>query len=572
MTTIDGHSLVAHALKSLGVTHVYCLAGTPIRETFARCAELDLRPIGVRHQQAGVLMALAQNYLAGRLTAVTLLSAGPAITNAATGILVARDNCWPLVVLGGRRPLSMRGMGSFQALDGASLFQSITKWSAVVEDTSEIPRFLEKAFQIAISGRPGPVYLDLPEDVLTGSGVLCRVSPICSSAPVADDAMIARAAELLLRAERPAMIIGKGVRWSEPYAELRALADEFAIPFITSPMGRGFLPDDHALCFNDARGSLQRHADVILLLGARLDWTFRFGSEFARAAKVIQIDIEPTEISVNRTAEVGLAGDIKAVLQGILNPLREKRSAVRLEASRMWHEQLSAHRTAFRQRVRTLLNNDALPMSPYRMLKEIREFLPRDAITILDGNVCMAAAQQVLPSFLPASRFTAGNNGCMGVGIPFGIGAKLCHPERLVVVICGDTAVAFNIMEMETAARHRIPIIVVVANNQGNTGALVEKAHFGDRDERITMYQQDSRYDTIAGAFGAHAEHVERPEDLRAALERAAASGLPACINVTVDPHAVYPTDFHAASDVMDDRPRDFRETWTANPSSPVET
>jgi len=154
LTRTVGHTLVALSLKSLGVTHVYCVAGTPIRETFAQCAEFGIRPIGVRNQQAGVLMAIAQNYVIGRVAAVALFSAGPAITNATTGILVAKDNCWPLVVLGGRRPLSMGGMGSFQELDAVSIFHSITKWSAVVEKTSQIQDHIQEAFRIAMSGRP----------------------------------------------------------------------------------------------------------------------------------------------------------------------------------------------------------------------------------------------------------------------------------------------------------------------------------------------------------------------------------------------------------------------------------
>ncbi|MEO6162894.1 MAG: thiamine pyrophosphate-binding protein [Candidatus Binatia bacterium] len=324
----DGHSLVAQSLKRLGVTHVYCIAGTPIRETFAKCAALGIRPIGVRHQQSAVLMALAQNYVTGGLPAVALFSAGPAITNAATGILVAKDNCWPLVVLGGRRPLDMRGMGSFQELDAAAMFQSITKWSAVVENTSEIPRYLAQAFQIAGSGRPGPVYLDLPEDVLTATAQATAMPPFAPvEAPRFDDEAILRAADLLLGAARPAIIVGKGVRWSEPFAELRRLVDEFGIPFITSPMGRGFLPDDHPLCANHADGTLQRRADVILLLGARLDWTFRFGRQIARNAKLIQIDIHEPEIGINRPAAVGIVGDVKLVLQKILDCMTRKVSA-----------------------------------------------------------------------------------------------------------------------------------------------------------------------------------------------------------------------------------------------------
>src|SRR3990167_5557609 len=164
----DGHTLVARALKRLGVTHVYCVSGSPIRETFSICAKIGIRAIGVRHQQAGVMMATAQNYVTGRLTAISILSAGPAVTNAVTSVLVAKDNCWPVVVLGGRRPLSMQGMGSFQELDAVPIFQPITKWSAVVESTSKIPEYLDRAFKTAVSGRPGPVYLDLPEDVLNG--------------------------------------------------------------------------------------------------------------------------------------------------------------------------------------------------------------------------------------------------------------------------------------------------------------------------------------------------------------------------------------------------------------------
>jgi thiamine pyrophosphate-dependent acetolactate synthase large subunit-like protein len=151
----DGHTVVAQTLRRLGITHVYCVSGTPIRETFAKCAELGIRPIGVRHQQAGVMMAIAQNYITGRLTAISMVSAGPAVTNAATSILVARDNCWPVIVLGGRRPLSMRGMGSFQELDSIPIYESITKWSALVESTSDLPAYLDRAFRIAVSGRPG---------------------------------------------------------------------------------------------------------------------------------------------------------------------------------------------------------------------------------------------------------------------------------------------------------------------------------------------------------------------------------------------------------------------------------
>ena len=543
-TKIDGHALVAKTLKALGVTHVYSVPGMPIRETVSNCAELGLRPIGVRHQQAGALMAIAQNYVAGRVTSAVILSAGPAITNAATAILVAKDNCWPLIVIGGRRPLDMRGMGSFQELDAATLSQSITKWSALVERTSQIPEYLEKAFQIACGGRPGPVFLDLPEDVLTATTTDPDFSPaLAPPAPPADAQAISRAARLLCQAKRPALIVGKGVRWSEPYTELRRLVDEWGVPFMTSPMGRGYLPDDHPLCCNAARRLLQSAADVVLVIGARLDWTFRFGSELARDAKIIQIDVDESAIGLNRAAAVGIVGDAREALAAILAQLEALPRPSPAAERTAWHAALGAEREAQQKKTDGLMNSDSVPMSPYRMLRELRDFQPRDSITILDGSVFMAAGQQVLPSYLPASRFTAGHNGCLGVGIPFAIGAKLARPNRLAMAICGDTAFALSAMDMETAVRLRIPIIIVVVNNEGNTGALVDRNFFPKHTERVTRFEPDMRFENIMRSFGGYGDFVERPEQLRFALERAVASGVASCINVRVDPNAPYPRD-----------------------------
>lgn len=544
LTKADGHTLVARSLKSLSVTHIYCIAGTPIRETFSKCAEVGIRPIGVRHQQAGALMAIAQNYVSGRIAAVALCSAGPAITNTATSLLVAKDNCWPIVVLGGRRPLKMRGMGSFQELDAVPIFKSITKWSAVVENTREIPHYLNQAFQIAMSGRPGPVFLDLPEDVLTATVQAPEMPPLApGGATRIDDEAILRAADLLIGAARPAIIVGKGVRWSEPYAELQRLVDEFGIPFVTSPMGRGYLPDDHALCANGANGKLQRTADVVLLLAARLDWTFRFGAELARDAKLIQVDIHEAEIGVNRSPTVGIHGDVKSVLQSLLVQMKLKLEAAPRPSLEPWYAALALERANRERKLDIQMNSAALPMSPQRMFKEIQAFLPRDAICILDGNISMAAGQQVISSYLPVSRLTAGSNGCMGVGVPFAFGAKIAQPDRMVIAICGDMGFALSAMDMETAVRHRIPFVVVVANNDGGTGALTQQTLFPASEDRVTMFQPDIHYERIMQAFGGYGEYVDRPEDLKPALARAVASGKVACINVKVDPFAPYPRD-----------------------------
>jgi len=541
----DGHTLIAQTLKRLGITNVYGMSGTPIDETLAACAENDIRPIGVRHQQAGVMMALAQNYVTGRLAAISIVSAGPAVTNAVTGVLIAKDNCWPLIVIGGRRSLNMQGMGSFQDLDAVPIYQSITKWTATVRTVESIPELLVRAYEIATSGRPGPVYLDIPEDVLVAKISIEKNLTTFSSTqtpPSADSASIAQVVDILLKAKRPALIIGKGARWSAPFNELREFVENFNIPFITSPMGKGYLPDGHPLCFNDASSLLQSNADVVLLLGVRLDWTFRFGAELSSDVKLIHVDIHADEIGRNVKPAIGIVGDIKQVLQEILMQLNNIQERENNDAVKSWNKQLENARKDRKHKLELQTRNDAIPMSPQRMIKEIRDSIPQDAIIVLDGNVIMAAAQQILPSYFPVSLLTAGSNGCIGAGIPFGIGAKLGNPECPVFVICGDTGIGFSAMEMETAIRHRIPITVIIANNDGNMGGLKQKAYYPkDYPERVTMYQPGIHYERIMEIFGGHAEYVEHPKDLKPALERSMASGIAACINVKVDPYAAYP-------------------------------
>jgi 2-hydroxyacyl-CoA lyase 1 len=279
-------------------------------------------------------------------------------------------------------------------------------------------------------------------------------------------------------------------------------------------------------------------------VGARLDWTFRFGSQLSPGVKLIQTDIHEPEIGANVAPTVGLLGNACHVLQKLLTQLATKQhTPLRKETLDSWHDTLDEKRQEWLSALDVQMNTDTLPMSPQRMMKEIRDFLPRDAICVLDGNVSMAVAQQVLPSHVPASRFTAGSNGCLGVGIPFGIGAKLSHPDRMVVVVCGDTAFGFNAMEMETAVRSRVPILVIVANNEGSTGALTQKSLFPLGYERVTMFQPGIQYEQIMRAFGGYAERVERPQQIAPALKRAAASGMAACINIRVDPYVPYPSN-----------------------------
>ncbi len=540
--TVSGHELIALSLKKLGVTHVYCVTGIPINGTLAACSKTGIRIIGVRHQQAAVMMALAQNYGAGRMIAVAIFSPGPSITNAITGILIAKDNCWPILVIGGATPSSMKGMGCFQEFNAVPVMQPITKWSALISHAENIPEAIEKAFKISTCGRYGPVYLEIPVDVLTAKGLRSSLDSLSFSKEVAPSVnldSIQIVGEILLSAKRPLIIIGKSIRWFNAREEIRLLIEQYKIPFITSPMGQGYLPDDHLYCFNTDRSYIQQCADVVIIAGARLNWTFRYGSELNSQVKIIQFDADEKELGRNISPLIAVSGNIKHILKELLIQMNQIENQYSREASMdSWLASLAIRRAKKLAKFQQENIETSIPMSPSTLMKELRDFLPKDTIYILDGNVCMAAAQKLIPSYFPASRLTAGTNGCMGGGVPFGIGAKLSQPNRLTVVISGDFAFGLNGMEMETAVRYNVPVIVIVANNSGATGALTQNAYFPKGHEPVSVYNQDIRYEHMVKAFGGHGEYVRDPMELIPALKRSIASGKASLINVIVDPDA----------------------------------
>jgi len=542
---VDGYQLVAHALLNNGVTHIYAISGVPVQELLVAAIKAGIRVVGTRHQQAAVMMAIAHNYVAGRINAVTIVSAGPAATNVATGLLVARDNAWPVIVLGGRRQGVSGWQDGFQELDAAQLYQSITKWTLCVGKVGDIPRAINQAFEVATSGRPGPVYLDVTEDVLRTQCTRGPVGPPGTSTAEVDinQDEIEQAAELLRNARQPAFILGKGTRWSLVPEDLAGVVEQHQVAFISSPMGRGILPDEHPLCFNQAKRQLQATADVVLVLGARLNWTFRFGSQINPRAKVIQVDIDPEEARKSGKICLGIVADAGAFVASLRAALGNAPRNELLAARALWHISLATDRERQRAIVEERCRSDRFPMSAYRLMKELKASLPADAILVADGNISMMAAQHVIPTRTPFSRFTAGTNGCMGVGVPFGIGAKLADPSRPIVVISGDMAFGISAMELETAVRCEAPVIVVVVNNQGLSGGHKQPELYPEGCECIAMFQPGIRYEKIADAFGAHGEYVDHPEQIRPAIARALKSERPTCINVKVDPCEEFMSD-----------------------------
>ena len=478
MAQIEGSALVTKSIANEGITTLFGLAGGPIVEVMGYGPGFGVRPIGVRHEQAATFAATAYGYVRNEV-GVAVLAAGPGVTNGVTGAHVAFDNCMPLLIIGGSGPQHGRYSGTFQETDNVPMFRSITKMAVQVDSAARIPEYMSMAFRKAKTGRPGPVYLDLPSDVLQEmvdeDSVNWPTGYYAGSPPQGNPDEIAKAAELLLNAERPAMIVGKGVRWSEPVQQLTELVDSLGMPFLPSPMGRGFIPDDHPMNFNAARSTLMQGADVVLVVGARLNWMFDFGRRFAPDAKIIHIDIEPEEIGLNRAVDVGIIGDAGQALSQILGELEGRTGGVRDRAEEgPWLTELREKASSNAEAIQPFLEADITPIRTYRLLNEVRDVFPRDTIYSVDGQITLATGRQVLPSNTPASRLNSGTNGCMGVGVPFAIGAKLARPDAPVVSVNGDCAFGFNSMEMETAVRHNLPIVFIVNNNSGIVGGNLE--------------------------------------------------------------------------------------------------
>ena len=537
-----GHEIVALALKHLGITHVYGIPGQPLYETFGAIARSGIRVIGTRHQQAAALMAVAHNYFSGSQRAALITSAGAPATNALTGVLVASDNCWPLLMIGGSAPRNMADKGYFMALDGPSIFRPVTKMVSTARTPEDIPKLLFRAYSVAQEGRPGPVYVDLPEDVVGGTLQRPPFPDKSTHMPLLPSAGEAgKALELLRQARRPLAILGKGLRWNASLESLKDLIEGGQVPFITSPIGRGVLPDAHPLCMNKISWRALSQADLILVLGARLDWTFRYGTSIRTDAVLIHVDIEPGELGRNREAQLAVNADLGAFI-GELSALFDLNAKNAHLKSRddQWLSALILERGVEERALAQQTSTDAVPISPYRLAQEIQGFLPPDALLVLDGNSTMKICEKVISAQHPHSRLTAGSNGCMGVGIPYAIAAKLSCPDRPVVTVCGDFAFGINAMEMESAVRYGVPILVVIANNDGNLGELRQRMHFpADHPDRVAMFQPDLHYEQMMRMFGGHGEYVDQPSMLRPALERALASGKPACVNVKIDPRAI---------------------------------
>ena len=538
MGTLRGEEIIARCFQHEGVDTIFFMMGGPTGGTAGACLELGMQGIYVRHEQAAAMMAHAYARVTGK-PGICIAPMGPGVANLVTGLANAWADASPVIAIGGSAPMRGWTLDTFQEMDQVPMMKPIVKNAFRVDLGYRIPEYVSIAFREALDGKRGPVYLDLPGDILSGKVEEEKIHWVegnyrTDARPAGDSALIRRAVELLAGAQRPLILTGSGVLWSRAEQALQDFVDTTGIPFFTTPQGRGVITEDHPRSFPAARSTAFREADVVLVIGARANSMLSFlrAPRFSPTAKFINVNVDGREIGHNREVEVGIIGDARLVLQQ-LTAEAKGRFDPRTEST--WVAQLGAKHRSNLERSAPLLHSDKTPIHPLRLCNEVKDVISRDTILVVDGHEILNFARQSIPIFNARCSLNAGPHGCMGVGIPFGIGAKVAAPDKPVVVLSGDGAFGWNGMEMDTAIRHKLNIVVVVSNNGGFTSRQT-----GGNVGRDLGYQ---RYDKMVEALGGYGEFVEQPEGIRPAIERAMKAGKPALVNVCTDPNAQASTD-----------------------------
>jgi 2-hydroxyacyl-CoA lyase 1 len=533
---IDGATIIARSLKSHGVRFCFGIVGFPVQPIAAAMQREGIRFVGMRHEQSAAYAAGTIGYLTGR-PGVALTVSGPGMTNAISGLGNAWANCWPMLLLSGANGSDQMGRGAFQEAPQLEAARPFVKYAMRPEAAARLPFYIEQAIRTSLYGRPGPAYLDLLDDVISGrveeESVNYPPGVPEPPRPMVDQSSIEAAIGALRSAKQPLVIVGKGAAYARAEDEVRKFVETTRLPFLASPMGRGVMPDDHPLSVGAARSLVLQNADLIFLIGARLNWIMHFGlpPRFREDVRVIQMDISAEEIGTNVPTEVALIGDAKAIT-GQLNAYL---------AEHPWqYPEESTWRTGIEKKIEEnvsttapMLVDESKPMGYYRALREIRDVLPEDAIVVAEGASTMDISRQVINNSLPRHRIDAGSWGTMGVGLPQAIAAQLENPGKRVVDIEGDSAFGFSGMEVEVACRLNLPITFIVLNNNGIGGGPTELLDIDHVPPGA--YYPDAHYEKVIEAFGGLGIYVDDPDDLGPAVKKAFDSGRPAVINVVLN-------------------------------------
>jgi acetolactate synthase-1/2/3 large subunit len=539
METLTGGQLVARMLKKEGVDTVFTLSGLHVAPIYVGLVDEGIRIVDTRHEQAAAHAADAWARLT-RGMGVAIVTAGPGVTDAVTGVANAWAASSPLLLIGGAAPTFNQGRGSLQEMPQTQLFQGITKWSDRVPSPELLPGYLAKAFRVARAGRPGPVFLEIPWDVLSNGADESVADAVTQYRTAArspgDPFQVEQALALLAGAERPVILGGSSIWWDDAPTALDQLARRTGIPVYLNGMGRGCLPPGHPEFFQHTRKEALGEADVVLLLGTPLDFRVGYGAEptFAAGARVIQVDVDAAEIGRNRPIDVGIVGDSRSVLSQL------EAGAKTVPGAAAWRERLRRSEAGKLERQAAFEGSDQRPIHHFRLGKEIDAAARRagDVTFVADGGNVVAVAAKSIQLQRPGRWLDPGPLGCLGVGAPFALAAKLHAPERPVVVIQGDGSFGLSGFDFETAVRFRLPMVIVVGNDAAWGQILIPQRSMYGEDRSPATRLASTRYDRVVEAFGGKGEHVDDPADLAPALDRAFASGTVYCVDVAIDPEA----------------------------------
>jgi len=542
--TINGGELVAQALVRAGTRNIFGLHGGHVDPIFQAAHDAGIRIIDTRHEQAAGHMADAWGRLTGE-PGVAVVTAGPGVTDIVTAVANAHLDAVPMVVIGGRYPLTDDEMMPLQELHGVPVMESITKWSRVVRDTNRLGEYVDSALRQARTGRPGPVFLEVPADALAASVDEADVPPpvsVDASAAGPSPQAVAHILAALRNASRPLIMAGRGVWLGGAADDLRTFAELTNTPVIANGMTRGVVPESGQLGLGGFLGAgralaLGAQPDLVLMLGARFGlFTGGRQSIVPPTATVIQVDIEAEELGRGGKVDYSVAADCKETLLA----LGRSASAFDWPDRKDWLA--AAHNAS--EMARTMIASTATSSTaihPYQVASQAAQAVQGNGVFVVDGGDTFVWAELALEAQRPGRYLGHGYLGCLGTGLPFALAAKLAHPNEPVVLLTGDGSLGLNFTEFDTAVRHNLPVTVVVNNDQAWGMCKHEQMVRLGNERVIATELRATRYEKAAEPFGVHPEYVDQEADIRPAIERALASGMPACVNVMTDPNAISP-------------------------------
>lgn len=535
MAKIHGGQVIARSLKAEGVDTVFTLTGGHILPVIDGCVSEGIKVIDVRHEQAAAHAADAYARLTGRL-GVAIVTAGPGVTDALTGVANAYFANTPMLLIGGRHLTKENLKGGLQEMDHPKLFSSITVWADTAYDAGRFPEYIAMAARNAFAGRGGPVFLDIPWDIsadMVEETAITWPKHYRTNRPSGvPDGTLAEIADILVRAVKPVIFGGTGLRWTgQPdfTSHFEELASSYRAPVFLNSLGRGALPFGHPYLGNRSRGDALRSADVILALG--VDWDFRtgFGKKVNPDAVVIHVDADATRVGWNRDADIGITADPGAVVA----QLAAAAGRIGRTADPEWTVEIFAGEEMKQRIADEASMSDESPVHPERFAREVADFFGEDSIVAADGGDIVSTTAKWLRTSRPGALLDPGPFGCLGVGAPFAIAAKAVEPDTRVGIVYGDGSFGFNGMEYDTLVRHNMPVVGVI----GNDGAWnnIKAIHRMLYPERMVGADLGIRpYEKMVEGLGGYGEFVDDPTEIRPALERAEESGLPALVNVHI--------------------------------------